>query len=346
MPEEAPEAAAIDFPFAVIPGRIVKDIIYRDIPRIIDIVKESYRAHGAGRSINPPSYFFLPGPPNARIIALPARLGEPFEVAGLKWIASYPENIARGIPRASAVLILNNGHTGYPFALLEASIISAARTAGSAVAAAEALHNSSQRIDRIGFIGTGIIARTIYQFLRGNGWEVPQIYVHDMHRIYAEKFRDLITAEAGARVILCDRPQDVLTACPLIVFATTAATPHITDRGLLRHNPIVLHISLRDLAPEIVLGATNIVDDIGHVMQAQTSLHVTEQACGHRDFVTGTLYDVMMGQCPIPRARPIIFSPFGLGVLDLAVGKYVYDVAIHEQKQLSIEGFFGEPTRW
>jgi N-[(2S)-2-amino-2-carboxyethyl]-L-glutamate dehydrogenase len=41
--------------------------------------------------------------------------------------------------------------------------------------------------------------------------------------------------------------------------------------------------------------------------------------------VLGTLDDVMAGRVTVPADRPVIFSPFRLGVLDLAVGKYVYD---------------------
>ena len=41
-------------------------------------------------------------------------------------------------------------------------------------------------------------------------------------------------------------------------------------------------------------------------------------------FVRGTLADVMAGAAP-PRSggRPVVFSPFGLGVLDLAVARLV-----------------------
>ena len=128
----------------------------------------------------------------------------------------------------------------------------------------------------------------------------------------------------------------------MVLFATVASCQHVHDPQLLAHRPVVLHISLRDLAPAVVQDAVNIVDDIDHVMRAGTSLHLTEQLVGSRDFVTGSLAAVMTGRCPIDRARPVVFSPFGLGVLDLAVGKWVYDRARAAGKLVTIEHFFSD----
>ena len=112
-------------------------------------------------------------PPRAsRIIALPASLGGPGRVDGLKWISSFPDNVAAGLPRASAVLILNDPDTGYPFACLESSIISATRTAASAAAGADWLSRGRERPRRIGFVGTGLIARYIHAFLAATGWSL------------------------------------------------------------------------------------------------------------------------------------------------------------------------------
>src|SRR3989441_5719629 len=109
---------------SIINGKSVFDIVRAQRGECIRIVQEAYLAHADGQSVNPDSYFLkFPDKPDCRIIALPAYLGNGFDVAGLKWIASYPANVHRGFPRASAVLVLNSYDTRDPFAILESSII-------------------------------------------------------------------------------------------------------------------------------------------------------------------------------------------------------------------------------
>src|SRR6266436_4752623 len=148
------------FELSIINGKSVFDIIRAHRAACVDIVRNAYLAHANGQTVNPHSYFLkFPEKPDCRIIALPAFLGNGFAVAGLKWIASYPGNVQRGFPRASAVLVLNSYETGYPFAILESSIISAARTAASATLAAYWLNGRERRAQSLGIVGTGYIAR-------------------------------------------------------------------------------------------------------------------------------------------------------------------------------------------
>ena len=113
----------------VITGADVARVIGGDRPECLEVVRSAYVAHDKGDSVNPHSSFLrFPHLPRSRIISLPAYLGGEFDVAGLKWIASFPDNARYGIPRASATLVLNDCRTGFPFACLESSIISASRT--------------------------------------------------------------------------------------------------------------------------------------------------------------------------------------------------------------------------
>ena len=46
------------------------------------------------------------------------------------------------------------------------------------------------------------------------------------------------------------------------------------------------------------------------------------------------------------RNRPRIFSPFGLGVLDLAVGNFVLEAATASGEGIALPDFFSNSTRW
>jgi ornithine cyclodeaminase len=254
--------------------------------------------------------------------------------------------VAAGIPRASAVLILNDHDTGYPFACLESSIISATRTAASAAVAADWLTRDRPRPARVGFFGTGLIARYIHTFLTGTGWSFDEIGVHDLSAEHAAGFRGYLAKAGPGQVIMYEDAEQLIRSSDLVVFATVAGKPHVSDPSWFKHNPVVLHVSLRDLAPEILLGAVNLVDDVEHCLKADTSPHLAEQLTGSRDFLAGTLADVMAGRVPVPDDRPVVFSPFGLGVLDLAVGKFVYDEVTSSGGLQVIDGFFHELRRY
>src|SRR3989454_5986977 len=181
----------MEFELSIINGKTVCDIIRAHRAECIDVVRDAYLAHADGHSVNPDSNFLrFPEKPDCRIIALPAFVGNGCGVAGLKWIASYPGNVQRGFPRASAVLILNSYETGYPFAILESSGLSAARTAASAVLAAYWLNGRSRRAQSLGIVGTGFIARYVYDFLVDTGWDIDEGRLCDTSPAEAEKFRN------------------------------------------------------------------------------------------------------------------------------------------------------------
>jgi N-[(2S)-2-amino-2-carboxyethyl]-L-glutamate dehydrogenase len=334
--------------FAVISGAQVHQAVSGREAEVTAMIEAAYRLHGEGETVNPDSYFLrFPDRPSARIIALPASVKGDVGVHGIKWISSFPENVAAGIPRASAVLILNDPETGYPFACLESSIISAARTAASAaLAAVELSTRRGVKPARVGFVGVGIIARYIHTYLVGNGLEFEALGIHDLSASHAAGFAEYLGRTEAGSITVHDTAEELITDSDLIVFATVAGEPHVQDPAWFAHNPLVLHVSLRDLSPEIILGAYNVVDDIEHCMKANTSPHLAEQLVGHRDFVAGTLYDVLTDKTTPPADKPVIFSPFGLGVLDLAVAKYVYDQVTATGDLLTVPDFFHELKRY
>src|SRR6266436_3863097 len=214
------------FELSIINGKSVFDIIRAHRAACIDVVRNAYLAHANGQSVNPHSYFLrFPEKPDCRIIALPAFLGDGFGVAGLKWIASYPGNVQRGFPRASAVLVLNSYETGYPFAILESSIISAARTAASAALAAHWLSGQSRQAHSLGIVGTGFIARYVYEFLVDTGWTIDEVRLHDRSPLESEKFRNTVCRlEQHRTVTVVPDVTQLVRACDRRTWLTTSST--------------------------------------------------------------------------------------------------------------------------
>ncbi|QMU71815.1 2,3-diaminopropionate biosynthesis protein SbnB [Streptacidiphilus sp. P02-A3a] len=330
--------------FAVVPGAAVSSILNDSHHDILRIVAETYVAHEQKLSVNPDSYFLrFPGKPNSRVIALPSYLGGSVDTIGIKWIASFPDNVQYGRPRASAVLLLNDYGTGYPLACLEAAGISAARTAASAAVAIGRLVPAVASVS-VGVIGAGVIARTITDYLQAHRIDVVDVLVHDLDSASANH----LAAHARERlgVPATTGTLDEALAKDVVVFATTTAKPYVPGHTRLRPDQLLVNISLRDLDPELILACNNIVDDVDHCLKAQTSPHLAEQLSGSRDFVTGTLGSALKGDLVLDPDKATVFSPFGLGILDLAVGHYVLGEAERRGSAIAIPDFIGETSRW
>ncbi len=310
----------------------------------LEIVEQTYLRHARGESVLPHSTFLRPTPGSAeRIIALPAHLGGAQPITGLKWIASYPANLDAGVPRASAVIVLNSTRTGRPVALLEASGISARRTGASAALAARTL--PGERPDTgVALVGCGVINLEVLRFLRLCVPTLAEATVHDLEPERANRFaRRCAALWPDLRVTVATGAREALSRHRLASLATTATQPHLPAEAC-PPGSLVLHVSLRDLTVDAVLASDNVVDDPDHVCRAATSLHLAEQRVGDRRFIRTTIGDLLADGSPQQRRgdRVTVFSPFGLGVLDIALADLVHAAARSQRQGTLIDRFLPE----
>jgi ornithine cyclodeaminase len=98
---------------------------------------------------------------------MPAYLGNNFNIAGIKWIASFPDNINNGIPRAHSVLILNNANTGIPACIINTPLLSVIRTASvSGSILKKYLDIRKKENLKVGIIGFGPIGQYHYKMCK------------------------------------------------------------------------------------------------------------------------------------------------------------------------------------
>ncbi|NUO61793.1 MAG: 2,3-diaminopropionate biosynthesis protein SbnB [Hamadaea sp.] len=313
----------------ILTHRDVQDALRGQEVAVLRAVEDAYIAHAAGGSSLPHSVFLrFPDEPRNRIIALPAYLGGEQPIAGIKWISSFPANIDRGLERASAAVILNSLETGRPLAFLEGSTISAWRTAAGAALAARLLPATTDG-NGVTVLGCGVINFAILRFLHHVVPGLTEVTAYDTQPGRAERLRERCAADLPDLTVRVEH--DLATALAkntLVSVATNALQPHLDFSGLVP-GTLILHVSLRDVLPEAIVTAVNVVDDLDHVFRANTSVHLAEQQVGNRDFVAATIGELAARGAAADRdpSRITVVSPFGLGILDLAVASLVVATA-------------------
>ena len=308
------------------------------LPAIWDQVESALVTLEEGTSAVPlDAYLRSPDPEHFdRIIAKAGLVGT---TAGVKWIASAPSNIERGLPRASGVLILNDVTTGAAYAILDAVPVSNLRTAGVALVFLRAFR---RRFRRAVVVGAGVHGREhCRQLLHGREIglfeDLEEVLVYDPSAASRQRF----AAEFPDVTPLGD-PAEVFGDHTLLLYCTNALTPHIgADNVRGRQALTVVHTSLRDFLPE-AMGAFDrcVADSVEHVARAGTSVDLAIQAgqLRRRDCLalTRLLADARAGMAPPLRDdENVILNPMGLVPNDLLVGEAIYRMA--RERHLGVE---------
>ncbi|MDY7042234.1 MAG: ornithine cyclodeaminase, partial [Chloroflexota bacterium] len=101
-----------------------------DMQLTLKAVEDSFRLHHQGQTNLPwKTVLDLGERERGRVNAMPAYVGGPYDVCGIKWIAGFPGNPAKHkLPRATGLFVLNDSWTGVPLAVMDGTLISAMRT--------------------------------------------------------------------------------------------------------------------------------------------------------------------------------------------------------------------------
>ena len=121
----------------------------------VDAVRDAFVAYARGEWTMPPKVY-VPAYPAGDFRAMPA-LGAGHAL--LKWVTSFPGNPQLGLPTVMGVVVLSDGSTGAPKAILDAAAVTALRTGAAAVLAAETLEAEAGATAAV--VGAGINGRAV-----------------------------------------------------------------------------------------------------------------------------------------------------------------------------------------
>ncbi len=263
-----------------------------------------------------------------RIIAMPGYVGGTNEMAGIKWIGSKHDNpTARGIPRASAVIVLNDPETHFPVAIMEGGEISGMRTAGVTVLAAEYLARPG--FQTVSLIGCGFIGRLHALGLLESFSAIERLYLYDHNQRAARALAEEIEREQ-LTVTVCETAEEAVCRGELVVPCTVTAKPYI-ELDWLMPGAFVSNISIMDVKPDVYLGVDKLlVDDWEQANRERKTINQLVLAGRLKQSdLHAELGDVVRGHRP-GRESPderILLNPMGMAIEDVACAAAVYRTA-------------------
>lgn len=295
------------------------------------VLEQVFLLHEQQAFTAPPSSFLKrPECPHVadRIIGLSAHVGEPFNMEGMKWIASSHINPDFGLPRANAVIVLNDPVHRLPVAIMEGALISAMRTA--MVQALAARYLAREDSESIGLVGAGRIgALTLWALA---SW-FPQITTYRAYDQSAERLNAFVAhmAAQGITVTAESSFQRALSDADIGIVATTESEPYVTEAEFKRGS-LFMNVSLMDPTFELVSAADKIVVDDWHqsVHSDRVLARMHREGLVTRDTIHGEFGAVVAGHIA-GRERDderIFWNPFGLAIEDIAVASALYERAL------------------
>lgn len=253
-----------------------------------------------------------------RIIAMPGFVGGDTELAGIKWIASFPENVDKGIKRAHSVTILNDADTGQPVSIINTPLLSGIRTAGvSGLVLQLWLEKNLRPGMKVGMTGLGPIgqlhADMIFSMLKEN---IEALYVYDIRPFDKE----VIAPAYTDKITVCNSWQEAFDNADIFITCTVSDKPyinHIPKKGSLH-----LNVSLRDYeASWIQYADMIIVDDWEEVCRENTDIEMMHLHYGLQKEEAYNIIELLSpdGAHRLAESATVMFNPMGMAVFDIAV---------------------------
>jgi ornithine cyclodeaminase/alanine dehydrogenase-like protein (mu-crystallin family) len=310
-----------------------------DMAATIDVIERAFRAKADGQVRMPPKVMITwsdePGTEekHGRIMAMPAYVGGEFEVAGLKWIPSVPDNPARnGLPRANALVLLTDPSTGLPLAVMDGTVVSAMRT--GAVTGVAVRHLAAAGTRTAALLGAGVLAHTQLEALRVVLPGLREVRVYDPALERCARFCERARV-TGLDVRQTGTAEQAVRGAAVVVPATMAVDPSF-EAGWIEPGATIVLVSSLD-APVALQGVTDllVVDDWEH-----ESTHpgryaerlVAAGAIPADGSAAVELADVVAGRHPgrTDAGQRIVVTPVGLAMDDVAAAWLVLQGARRE----------------
>jgi ornithine cyclodeaminase/alanine dehydrogenase-like protein (mu-crystallin family) len=306
-----------------------------DVKRLLPMdecveLMEGVLADLARGSVWQPLRFVIRPPEEPSLMGLmPAHRSAPTASYGLKVICIFPSNAERGLDLHQGGVLLFDGETGELRALLDASAVTAVRTAAVSGVATRLLARKDAR--RLAILGSGVQARSHLEAMAVVGeFEDARVWSRTPERAAAFA----ADAQAPFPVKAVETAEEALRGADVVVTATTSAEPIVRREWLApgaHVNAVGSSIpTTRELDADTMAAAALFADARESMVNegGDYLLAVPEAGIGP-EHIRAELGEILIGSKDGRRSDDelTVFKSLGLAAEDLAAAEHVYSRA-------------------
>jgi len=293
----------------------------------VGVMEQAFGDLQPGFLHHPLRTFWAPPGVDGGTMWMAAYRSRPKPMFGTKLLFVLNDNPSRGLDSHQGQVILADGETGELRALLDASAVTAIRTAAVSALATRLLAREDARV--LAIVGTGVQARKHLEsipFVRG----IERILVAGRSSEHARRFVESVSAPAPAELIAAESAEAAVGAADIVVTVTDSPTPVIQREWLKPGTHVNAVGASRPTAWEIdprIYADASVFCDRRESLNAEAGDYLQAVANG---FVRGLdaigeLGELIVGDRVgrISREQITVFRSLGLAMEDLAAAEFV-----------------------
>jgi ornithine cyclodeaminase len=294
----------------------------------IGLMRDALRSLARGEMTQPLRMVIAPPGARGLLGLMPAHKASEPAAYGVKVIGVFPDNPARGLDAHQGSVILLSGDTGEVMALMNASAITAIRTAAVSGVATDLL--AREDASDLAIIGAGVQAHTHLEAMACVR-PIKRARVSSRRFDNARRFAEAMQARFDFPIEAVETVEAAVRGADLIVAATSSREPVIRREWVEQGTHLnVVGASVpaaREVDSATMTAASLFVDRRESTVNESGDylIALREGAIGP-DHIRAEIGDVLVGDQPgrTSAAEITLFKSLGLAVEDLASAQYLY----------------------
>ena len=311
----------------------------------MDVMEETLKTLGRGDGVNPLRSMLRFPDGNGLLGLMPAYLGSP-KTTGIKVVTVMPGNHNTEYDSHQGMVMLFEVEHGCPLALMDASSITAIRTAAVSGVATKLLARKDAK--KLAILGSGVQASTHLEAVL-NARKIREVSVWSRTESHARDFIERESAKHNIEMKVASTVQEAVAEADIICTTTFAREPVLNGEWIspgAHINAVGACVpTFRELDTAAVVGSRLFVDRLESALNEAGDFLIPKQEGAIDDsHILGEIGDLLLGKVQGRESEDEItlFKSLGIAVEDLGAAHYIYEKAVKSGTGVEVD--IGGPT--